>query len=102
MSEQTNTSNAAGAAIWKNNTGAPLSVWFTINFTIAAGVGAGGVNSALFVNMSYAETAGSTTARTYSWYAGVEGGPSLINGFGTDNSFGGQMSSIMTVTEIAQ
>ena len=99
LTEQTNTSNQAGAAIWKNNTGAPLTVFFAINLTPVAGA-IGVINSATPVNMSYIETAGSTTARTYSWYAGVDGGPSVINGFGADNSFGGQMSSIMTVTEI--
>jgi hypothetical protein len=99
LTEQTNTSNQAGAAIWKNNTGAPLTVFFAINLTPVAGA-IGVINSGTPVNMSYIETAGSTTARTYSWYAGVDGGPSVINGFGADNSFGGQMSSIMTVTEI--
>jgi len=99
ISEATNTSDQAGAAIWKNNTGAPLSVLhiatFTSNITIA------GSNSSSSATMLVTETAGSTTTRTYSWYAGVNGGPSVINSFGTDTSYGGQMSSIMTVTEIA-
>jgi len=101
LSEQSNTSNQGGSAIYKNNTGAPLSVYYTINLTQAAGAAVGGVNSAAGIVMFYSETSGSTTARTYSWYAGVEGGPSVINSFGTDTSYGGQMSSIMTVMEIA-
>ena len=100
LSEATNTADQAGAAIWKNNTGAPLTVLhigtFTSNITIA------GSNSSSSVSMICTETAGSTATRTYSWYAGVNGGGSVINSFGTDTSFGGQMSSIMTVTEIAQ
>jgi hypothetical protein len=101
LSEQANTANQAGAGIWKNNTGAPLSVWYALSFTAGGGGPLGGANSGSFVSMSYTETAGSTTARTYSWYAGLEGGASVINSFGSDTSFGGQMSSIMTVTEIA-
>jgi len=99
ISEATNTSTFAGGAIWKNNTGAPLSVAYNINFTVPIAV-AGATTQGNF-SMTYSETAGSTTARTYSWYAGVDGGPSVINSIGTDTSFGGQMSSIMTVTEIA-
>lgn len=102
LSEQTNTSNAAAAGIWKNNTGAPLTVWYALNLTAAGGSPPGGVNSAGNINMMYTETSGSTTTRTYSWYAGVDGGAGLINSIGSDTSFGGQMSSIMTVTEIAQ
>jgi len=99
LSEATNTADQAGAAIWKNNTGAPLTVLhigtFTSNISIA------GSNSSSSVSMICTETAGSTATRTYSWYAGVNGGGSVINSFGTDTSFGGQMSSIMTVTEIS-
>lgn len=101
LSEQTNTSNAAAAGIWKNNTGAPLTVWYALNLTAAGGSPPGGVNSAGNINMMYTETSGSTTTRTYSWYAGMDGGAGLINSIGSDTSFGGQMSSIMTVTEIS-
>jgi len=99
VSEATNTSTFAGGAIWKNNTGAPLSVAYNINFTVAGSI-AGSTTQGTF-NMTYVETAGSTTARTYSWYAGHDGGPGVINSIGTDTSFGGQMSSIMTIMEIA-
>lgn len=101
LSEQTNTSNAASAGIWKNNTGAPLTVWYALNLTAAGGSPPGGVNSAGNINMMYTETSGSTTTRTYSWYAGMDSGAGLINSIGSDTSFGGQMSSIMTVTEIS-
>lgn len=101
LSEQTNTSNAAAAGIWKNNTGAPLTVWYALNLTAAGGTPPGGVNSAGNINMMYTETSGSTTTRTYSWYAGMDSGAGLINSIGSDTSFGGQMSSIMTVTEIS-
>ena len=101
LSEQTNTSNAAAAGIWKNNTGAPLTVWYALNLTAAGGSPPGGVNSAGNINMMYTETSGSTTTRTYSWYAGMDSGAGLINSIGSDTSFGGQMSSIMTVMEIA-
>ena len=102
ITEQTNTSNQSGAAIWKNNTGAPLTVWFAINATMGGGSTVGGINTGISCNMLYTETASSTTTRTYSWYAGVDGAAGYINSFGSDTSFGGQMSSIMTVTEIAQ
>jgi hypothetical protein len=99
LSEATNTADQAGAAIWKNNTGAPLSVLHIATFT--SNISIAGSNSSSSATMLVTETAGSTDTRTYSWYAGVNGGGSVINSFGTDTSFGGQMSSIMTVTEIA-
>jgi hypothetical protein len=99
LSEATNTADQAGAAIWKNNTGAPLSVLHIGTFTTSTSIA--GANSTSSATMLVTETAGSTDTRTYSWYAGVNGGGSVINSFGTDTSFGGQMSSIMTVTEIA-
>jgi hypothetical protein len=99
LSEATNTADQAGAAIWKNNTNAPLSVLHI--GTLTSNISIAGANSTSSVCMFCTETAGSTTTRTYSWYAGVNGGGSVINSFGTDTSFGGQMSSIMMVTEIA-
>ena len=101
LSEASNTTNEGAAGIWKNNTGAPLTVWYALNLTAGGGVTPSSANSASFVNMTYAETSGSTTARTYSWYAGVGSGSCVINSIGSDTSYGGQMSSIMTVTEIS-
>jgi hypothetical protein len=100
LSEASNVTNEAAAGIWKNNTGAPLTVWYALNITAGGGVTPSSANSASPVSMIYTETSGSTTARTYSWYGGVGGGTCVLNSIGSDTSFGGQMTSIMTVTEI--
>jgi hypothetical protein len=100
VSETTNHSNNLGHGIWKNNTGAPLNIAYISPRYNDYDLGS--VNHTHELTMSYIETAGSTTARTYSWYAGADGGAVCINGVGPDNVWGGQGMSIMIVTEIKQ
>jgi len=99
-SETSNHSNNLGHGIWKNNTGAPLNIaYISPRFN---DYDLGGVNHTHELTISYIEVAGSTSARTYSWYAGADGGAVCINGVGANNVWGGQGMSIMTVMEIKQ
>lgn len=99
LSEPSNLSDYTGFGIWKNNTGTPLvaNYYFsTQSFTIS------GSNSFLQnISMFFTESAGSTTARTYSFYAGFNGSAAVINGFGSASGYTGSNGSSLIVLELA-
>jgi hypothetical protein len=102
FSETSNHSNYPSYGIWKDNTGSPLTIGsFQPRFQDTGQVPGGGSNHIIKLFMQYSEISGSTTARTYSFYAGWNAGAGVINGCGSENSYGGQMKSTMIVYEFA-
>lgn len=102
ISETSNHSNYVQHGIWVNDTGAPIALGhIDPRYQDNGQVPGGGSNHIVKLFMSHSLVNSSTSARTYGWYAGWAGGAATINGCGSENSYGGQESSLMTVMEIS-
>jgi hypothetical protein len=100
FSESSNHSDQFFCGLWKNDALDPITTKTLSNRFQDNGLSSSnGSNHMYDVFCAGIDIASNTSARTYSWYAGWNGGGGVINGYGNDSVFGGQGRSSITAIE---